>query len=153
MKRMTLALSITALLLPLSGAFTPAEAGGDWHVQTSFRVGKTHFSLGYHEPGYRKGHRGYYPPRPRYYYRTTAPLSYKGYRCDANACYRESKYHYHSPSCGVVRQHFRVNHFVPPPLPYYYAPYGGEVYYYYSPYTYYYPPGYAPRGRSYRRGW
>jgi len=119
---------------------------GGWHAQTGFRVGDFNFSLGYHE----SGKRGNYYHRPKYYYRTKSHVSYKGYQCDSG-CYKRSSNYYHVPACPLVRQHFRTFRFVPPPLPYYYSPYGAEFYYY--------PPSYynerwAPyRSRGYRRGW
>lgn len=158
MKRIALALSLTALAIPLLGSTSAAEAKdrhgkhydrghGAWHAQTSFRVGDFGFSLGYHEPA----RRGNYYQHPKYYYRTDSHVAYKGYQCDS-ACYKRSSHYYHTPSCPLVRQHFRVNRFIPPPLPYYYSPYGAEMYYYYPP-PYYYEYRSPYRSRSYRRGW
>jgi len=158
MKRIAIALTITALTIPLLGLTSSAEAAGgrhgkhydrghdSWHAQTSFRVGDFNFSLGYNAPA--RGSSHHY--QPRYYYRTSSEVNYRGYQCDSS-CYKRKDHYYHTPSCPLVRQHFRVFRYLPPPLPYYYSPYGAEGYYYPPQYRYERRSPY--RYRSYRRGW
>lgn len=148
MKRIVLSLALAALLVPLMGAFEPAEASARWFAGVNFSVGGFGFSLGYSDFDRHRYGASY---GPNYYYRTSRQLSYRGYSC-GSACYIRDNYYYHHRDCPLVLQHFRHNRYDP-----YSAwaglPYGGGYYYsrsYYGPYR----PGYynyRSRGYDHRR--
>ena len=101
MKKAILTLAIAAFSIPLSGTLRPAEAGVRWVAGLNFSVGGAYFSLGF-DDHYRRGHHS----APRYLYRTSDRLQYRGYEC-GSACYIRDRYQYHDRSCPVVGQHFR----------------------------------------------
>ena len=100
MKRTLTALALGALMMvPPVLAPTAEAAHGDWVFGARFRVGNALLNIGYATPAY--GHH-----RPVYYYRTQAPLRYRGHRCH-DRCYHRGGYNYHYATCPVVNRHFR----------------------------------------------
>ena len=128
------------------GSAAPASADGvSFSLGAGFTVGRASFHVAYASPGY-----GYAP----YYYRTSVPLRYEGYRC-SSYCRRGGSHWYHAPNCPLVGHHFSLHGYqgypypgsgsgyypvVPPPR--YYG--HGYSQHYYSGYESY---GYGYRGR------
>lgn len=98
MRRIVLALGITALLIPAMGALEPAEARVRWNVGADFSVGGIFFSLGFNDYDH-------YGHGPRYFYRTNRALNHRGYQC-GSACYLDDGYSYHARSCPLLQRHF-----------------------------------------------
>jgi len=98
MRRIVLALAITALAIPLMGTLEPAEARIRWSGGAEFSVGGIFFSLGFSDYD-RYGH------GPGYFYRTNHALNYNGYQC-GSACYLNDGYAYHDRGCPLLQRHF-----------------------------------------------
>jgi hypothetical protein len=151
MKRIVLSLALAALLVPLMGAFEPAEASSRWFAGVEFSVGGLGFSLGYSDFDRHRYGPSYGPNYgPNYFYRTSRHLSYRGYSC-GSACYLRDNYYYHHRECPLVLHHFSHNRFDPYSV-WAGLPYGG--YYYSRPYYGPYRPGYynyRSRGHDHRR--
>lgn len=147
MKRIVLSLALAALLVPLMGAFEPAEASPRWFAGVDFSAGGFGFSLGYSDID-----RHRYGPSygPNYFYRTSRHMSYSGYSC-GSACYLRDNYYYHHRECPLVLQHFYRSGFDPYNV-WAGLPYGGG--YNSRPYYGPYRPGYysyRSRGYDHRR--
>lgn len=90
-------LVLALLLVVLAAAVAtarPVEAGVSFHVGGGFTVGGLHFHVGVHD---------YDTVR---YYRVDRPLVVAGAHC-TDRCYVRGGYHYHHPSCPLVRAYFR----------------------------------------------
>ena len=98
MRRIVLALGITALLIPMMGAFEPAEARVRWGGGAQFSVGGIFFSLGFNDYDH-------YGHGPGYFYRTNHALNHRGYEC-GSACFISDGYAYHDPYCPLLQRHF-----------------------------------------------
>lgn len=103
MRRSLSALALGATMMVAPVLVPAAEADhGDWIFGSSFRIGGAHFNIGYFPTTH----------APEYYYRTRAPLHYRGHRCH-DRCYHLDGYSYHHANCPLVQRHFRHYRYEP----------------------------------------